>query len=133
MPVDVAPHSRQLVLQVVDHALELVQLPAEAGLGLCKLALQGPFLQEEEEEEEHGSSMNRMFPPPLRAGGCWTHQADLGLQLDLERLAGSPQLVDLRSGGLKILGARRQLLVQVVELEADRGETLLLRSRDRAA
>lgn len=47
---------------------------------------------------------------------CLTHQAELGLQLDLERLKGSLELVDLRSGGLKILCARRHLLVQLVEL-----------------
>lgn len=52
LPLNVGPHLAQLVLQLVDEALELVQLQAVAGLGLHELALQGLFLPEEEEEEE---------------------------------------------------------------------------------
>lgn len=44
LPRDVRPHLAELVLQAVDHDLELVQLQAVAGLCLCHLALQGNFL-----------------------------------------------------------------------------------------
>lgn len=128
MPVDVGPHGRQLALQAVDHALELGQVPAVAGLGVFKLVLQSRFLREEEEEE---ASTARSPPLPLRACRCSTHQAHLGLQLDLGRLICSLQIVDLRSGGLKTLRARRHLLAEVVELEASRAETLLLTLRRR--
>lgn len=63
LPVNVGPHSRQLLLQAVDHGLELVQLPVVAALSVIELALQSRFLQEEEEEE---ASTARF--PPLTAG-----------------------------------------------------------------
>lgn len=46
-----------------------------------------------------------------------TYQAELGLQLNLKRLQGPLELVDLTSGGLKGLWAGCHLLVQVVKLE----------------
>ena len=41
LPLDVRLHATQLLLQAVDHALELVQLHAVAGLCLIQLSLQG--------------------------------------------------------------------------------------------
>lgn len=44
LPLDFRFHVCQLFLQAVDHALELLQLLAVAGLCLSQLALQGSFL-----------------------------------------------------------------------------------------
>lgn len=52
LPSDVHPHIAELILQVVDHGLQLVQLQAVAGLCLCHLALQGSFLHRRERERE---------------------------------------------------------------------------------
>ena len=45
-----------------------------------------------------------------------THQPELGLQLDLERLKASLELVDLRPEGLETLCARLHLLVHSLKL-----------------
>lgn len=53
-----------------------------------------------------------------------THQAVLGLQLNLQRVDRSSQINDIRLVGLKLLRARGHLLVELLHLQRERQERL---------
>lgn len=53
-----------------------------------------------------------------------THQAVLGLQLNLQRVDRSSQINDIRLVGLKLLRARGHLLVELLHLQWEREERL---------
>lgn len=85
---------------------------------------------------------SRPPPPPLSwmpkptLGATWepelgercplsgTHQAVLGLQLNLQRVDRASQINDIRLVGLKLLRARGHLLVELLHLQWERQERL---------
>lgn len=71
LPLDVRPHLAELILQRVDHGLELVQLQAVAGLCLSQLALQGRFLYRRKNTEEGMRTVSSTVDMCMCACGVW--------------------------------------------------------------